>query len=86
MDGFVYVKQKDLANEMTSFECEKRRQSLCKAKIKVKNNAVVGTVNHHTHAPEIGKAQALKTRQQMKRRAKATEETSQQIGRGVAGL
>ena len=42
LNGYLYVKQKGLANEVISYECEKRRQNKdrqgeCKAKIKVLN-------------------------------------------------
>ena len=34
-EGYVYVFQKDLANDLRSFECVMRRTGQCKAKLKV---------------------------------------------------
>ena len=54
VDGYVYVKQKTLANNVISYECEQQRGrgrglSVCKAKIKIGNNMIiVGYVNIHT--------------------------------------
>ena len=53
-NGYIYVKQKDLAAGVISYECEKRRGNVngvseCKAKIKVKNDVVVGSLHEHTH-------------------------------------
>ena len=44
-EGYTYVKQKDLANGVVSFECEGRRnEAACKAKVKVdsRKSTVVG--------------------------------------------
>lgn len=36
LDGFIYVRKKDLANGWESFECELRRnRNECKARVKV---------------------------------------------------
>ena len=77
--GYVYVKQKDLVNGVVSYECEKRRHSNCKAKVKVRGNEVVGHVNDHTHAADPSRHEVLTVRQDIKRRAIDTEETAQQI-------
>ena len=34
-NGFIFVCQKDLANEVRSYECELPRKGQCKAKIKL---------------------------------------------------
>ena len=79
-EGFVYVKQKNLANGVVSYECEMRRNDKqCKAKLKVKGEEVIGKTNEHTHAVSIGRPEALELRQSLKRRALDTEETAQQI-------
>ena len=49
-NGNVYVKQKNLADVVISYEYEKRRgsgagMSGCKAKIKVKDEVVIGTLH-----------------------------------------
>ena len=79
-EGYVYSKLKELANEVISYECELRRStSYCKAKIKVKDNELVGKVNEHTHGPDVTRVENLKALQEMKNRARDTQETPQQI-------
>ena len=81
-EGHIYVKQKDLANGVVSFECEEgRNKAACKAKVKVdsRKNTVVGRLHDHTHAPDATKTEAAKTVQKMKMKAVSTEETAQQI-------
>ena len=52
-EGFVYVKQKNLAKGVVSFECKKCRYSTtCKAKVKVFGNQVVEWLHEHTHGPD----------------------------------
>ena len=34
-EGYTYVFEKNLANDVTSWECEKRRRGECKAKMKL---------------------------------------------------
>lgn len=63
LDRYVYVKQKNLAKGVISLDCELKRHSKCKAKIQVKDNVCVGQTNEHTHAPDIGHAEALVVRQ-----------------------
>ena len=82
LDGYLYVKQKDLANGVVSFECEERRnKASCKAKVKVhmQQSEVVGRLHSHTHAPSQAKIIAEKTVQKVKKRAIETEETPQVI-------
>lgn len=79
-EGFVYVKQKILANGVVSYECEMRRnEKQCKAKVKVLGDEVIANLNEHTHAPITGRPEALKIRHSLKRRAMDTEETAQQV-------
>ena len=83
-DGYVYVKQKSLANGVISYECEKRRGSgaglsECKAKIKVKDEAVIGSLHEHTHAPDSTRGEVLTIRSNITKRALETEEAPQQI-------
>ena len=82
-EGYLYNKSKQLANGFVSYECEKRQKSKnapnqCKARIKVRGNEVIKGVIH-THAPEPGRAEMLKTRSAIRRRAEETMETPQQI-------
>ena len=79
-EGFEYVKQKNLANEVVSFECIQRRyKSACKAKVKVLGQEIVGRLHEHTHGPDPARKEVLKAVEKMKRRAEETEETPQQI-------
>src|SRR5215470_1456834 len=93
LNGYLYVKQKDLANNLVSYECELRRgsgrgNSQCKAKVKLNADlTVVGYVNEHTHGPNEGRGEMLLVRERMKRRATDSEETPQQIiGEELQGL
>ena len=78
--GYVYVKQKNLAGRVEAYECEMRRNlKQCKAKIRIIGNDVVGMSNEHTHAPDTGRPEALRVREAIKHRAIETVETPQQI-------
>jgi hypothetical protein len=85
LDGYVYVKQKPLANNATSYECELRRGSgiglsVCKAKVKIAADmSVVGFMNTHSHAPNDAHCEVQKVRAGIKRRAEQTDEGAQQI-------
>jgi hypothetical protein len=79
-EGYVYVKQKDLANGVVSFECSKRRNKAeCKAKIKIHGEQLVGRCNEHSHGPDPSQLEVCKVVQQMKQLAEETEATPQQI-------
>ena len=83
-NGFIYVKQKVLAQGVVCYECEKRRGSgkgatECKAKLKIKDDVVVGSLHEHTHAPDNARIEMITTRASIKRRAEETEEPPQQI-------
>ena len=46
---YLYVYQKDLAGEVTSWECDLRRRGRCKVRVKLdRNNAFLREVNDHT--------------------------------------
>ena len=48
--GYIYEFQKDLADNVKSFECEHRLRGQCKAKIKVDIlGDIIGRLNEHTH-------------------------------------
>ena len=51
-DGCRYVKQKDLANGLTSWECIERRKGSFKVKVKLKAiDDFVEQVKEHTYTP-----------------------------------
>ena len=52
LDGYIYNKQKLLANNTISCECAERRNvRLCMARIKTVDDQVVSRLNQHTHLP-----------------------------------
>ena len=76
----MYVKQKVLKNGSVCWECDQRRNKFaCKAKLHVLDDQIIKEINNHTHAVNRGEVQASKVRQEMKKRARETEETPQQI-------
>ena len=53
-NGYHYLKQQDLANGLTSWECIERRKGSCKGKVKL--NAIddfIEQVKEHSHAPSV---------------------------------
>ena len=74
------MKQKDLANGLTSWECIERRKRNCKAKVKL--NAIddfAEQVQEHTHAPSATRCELTKVPTSIKRKASTTHDTTQQI-------
>ena len=72
-DGYIYVFQKNLANDIRSFECELRRKGSCKARIKVDlGDRVVGEVNEHTHPASGTKVEVCKLKSNKKESAENT--------------
>ena len=83
----IYIKQKIFSNGAVCWECEQRRTAnTCKAKIHVLNGQVIHRVNEHTHNRNSATVEASKIRQQMKKRARETEEPPQQIIFVAVGL
>ena len=80
-DGYMYVFKKMLANDVSSWECILRRKGAqCKASIKLSIlDEYIGQNNEHTHPPSQTQVEVTKAKASIKRKAEATEETSQQI-------
>ncbi|XP_003728113.2 uncharacterized protein LOC100889712 [Strongylocentrotus purpuratus] len=82
LDGYIYVKKKNLADGWEIYECELRRnRRVCKAKIKVKTSGedeFKGRTEHN-HPSDHGKANAYKVKAAMKRLAVETDKSPQQI-------
>ena len=79
-NGYQYVKQKDFANRLTSWECIERRKRNCKVKLKL--NAIddsVEQVQELTHAPSANRCELTKVRTRIKRKASTTHDTTQKI-------
>ena len=79
-EGYIYVFQKNPANDVTSWDCEKRRRGECKAKIKLDGAGnFLERINNHTHAPSETKCEIAKVRANIKRRATETQDPAQVI-------
>ena len=50
-NGYEYVKQNDLANDLATCECVERRKGYCKANVKLAvPDVFVDKINEHSHA------------------------------------
>ena len=80
--------KKNPANDVTSWDCEKRRRGECKAKIKLDGAGnFLERINNHTHAPSETKCEIAKVRANIKRRATETQDPAQVIlGRELGGI
>ena len=79
-ENYMYVFQKNLANDVTSWESEKRRRGECKAKIKLDEAGnFLERINNHTHASFEPKCEIAKARANIKRRATETQDPAQVI-------
>ena len=79
-EGYMYVFQKNLANDAKSWECEKRLTRECKAKIKLDEAGdFLEQINNHTHASSEIKCEIAKVRVNIKRRAIETQDPAQVI-------
>ena len=79
-EGYMYVFQKNLANDVASLECEKRRRDGCKAKIKLDEAGnFLERINNHTHTLSETKCEIAKVRENIKRRATETQDPAQVI-------
>ena len=87
-NGYQYVKQKDLADGLTSRKCIERRKGSFKAKVKLNaTDDLVEQVQEHTHAPSATRCELTKVRESIKRKASTTHGTTQQIlGTELANL
>ena len=52
-EGYLYIKQKNIASGMVSYGCDERQNAHeCKAKVKVLAGEIVGWANQHAHPPD----------------------------------
>ena len=76
----LYVKKKVLSSGAVCWECDQRRNKFaCKAKLHVFDDQVIKQVNDHTHVASRAVVESSKVRQEMRKHARETEETPQQI-------
>ena len=72
--------QKDLADEVASWQCELRRRGQCKARVRLdRNNEFLQELNDHTHPPIKRKVEVVKVKASIRRRAETSLGTPQQI-------
>ena len=79
-DGYMYILQKMLANDVSSCECILRRKGAqCKASIKLSIlDEFIGQNSEHTHHPSQTQVEVTKGKASIKWKAEATGEKSQQ--------
>ena len=78
-EGFIYLKSKEYGGQVVLFECEFRQKLKCKAKIRVKDNKIIGRSFDHSHEPNEDKIQILRALQEMKAKAQIAFETPHEI-------
>ena len=75
-DGYTYVFQKSLANDIKCYECFLRRDGQCKEKIKLSaDGAFLNQLNSQTHPPSQTRVEATKIKARIKDRAGKTNDT-----------
>ena len=84
--GYYYVKVKKLASGADAWECEKRRgtgtgaqSSQCKARLNVKDDAIVKEIGEHSHAPDGTHKDVLIAKTAIKRHAQSSQDTAKHI-------
>lgn len=79
-DGYMYNFQKNLANDVTSWECVLRRKGECKSKVKLSpTGEFIEQFNEHTHPPSQTACEVAKVKANIKRKAVTTQEPTQDI-------
>ena len=78
-EGYIYVFQKKLASGIDSYECQRRINYGCNARIKILDNSIVDAINDNTHAPAMNRVEVPKLCHGIKPKAIESQETPQQI-------
>ena len=79
-DGYAYVFQKTLANDIKCYECFLRKKGQCKAKIKLlADDAFLNQLNERTHSPSQTTVEATKIKARIKDRTRNANDTFKQI-------
>ena len=66
-ENYIFIKQKDLKNGATSWECSERRNTKsCRARVKTREGVFLGRTNQHTCTllPNPAKVEVLRARAQ----------------------
>ena len=74
--GYAYVMNRE-AGKYAYWRCDKRK--LCKASLKTKNDVLEGSITAHTHNPDPARVTALKTVDEIKKRARASDECTSSV-------
>ena len=78
-NGYMYVFQKNAANDVRCYECVLHRKGPCKAKVKLGvNDNFLEQLNDHTHPPSQTNIEVHKAKASIKRTAIITNDTCQQ--------
>ena len=78
--NYMYTFQKDLANDVQSWECVLHKSGQCKAKVKLTATGdFIAIMTEHTHPADPIKCEVVKVRAGIKRKAETTQDTTQQI-------
>ena len=79
-DGYIYLFKKNLANGITSWECELSRKGECRASVKLEElDNFVEQVNEHTNPPSATKCEATKVKENIKRRARDSLDNPREV-------
>ena len=79
-NGYIYLFKKNVANGMTSWECELRRKGYCRASIKLNElDNFVEQVNEHTYPPSVTKCEITKVKESIKRRERDSLDNPREI-------
>ena len=79
-NGYQYVKQKDLANGLKSWEFIEHRKGNYKVKLKLNAiNDFVKEMKEHNHAPPATRCELTKSCASIKRKASTIHDTNWQI-------
>ena len=80
LEGFGYVQDKRGSNGMVYWRCEKRDTLNCRGRVKTSDGGdVVFAPSAHCHAPDPAKEEIAIARDEIRRRAATTQESSHLI-------
>ena len=81
-ENYIFVKQKELADGVISWECSERRNvQSCRAKVRTRNDIFLGRTNDHTcsDVPNLADVAVLKARIAMTTHAQTSDDRTQAI-------
>lgn len=85
-NGYLYSEEKDLSGGGKAWKCTEYVKSRCTARVHTdcENSMVTKEINEHTHAADAAKVQAKRKVNELKERARDTQETPHEIVAAVA--